>query len=131
MAIIRVKHAGNPGDFVLIEPEMFNSAYMQPYDEEAANALNVAWSPPQSASTSASAAPLEPPTENSQESATDEVPTDPQVRAEAIANAINQLDGTEENWTKDGKPVVYAIEEKLGWDITARERNVVWEGLSQ
>lgn len=60
------------------------------------------------------------------------VPTDPQERLAAIAEASKGLDpDNAELWTKGGLPQVKAIEDVLGYDITAEERNEAWERVQE
>lgn len=56
------------------------------------------------------------------------IPTDPEERLAAITTAIGMLDEKDpELWTKyDGVPQVKAIENILGYDISAMERNEAW-----
>lgn len=58
-------------------------------------------------------------------------PPDPD-RQQKIIEAIGQLEKqNQELWTKDGKPQVPAIEEILGDNITAAERNDAWEQINK
>lgn len=57
-------------------------------------------------------------------------PTDPDERLAAIKEAIGQLDPENpEHFTKGGDPKVEAIEAILGYNISAGERDEVWESL--
>lgn len=60
-----------------------------------------------------------------------DAPTDPADRMAAIKDAISKLEpGNKEHWLKDGKtPEVKALEELLGWDIKAEERNQAMQEL--
>lgn len=55
-------------------------------------------------------------------------PTGEALQAD-IVEAIGKLDRGEgsEDFTRDGKPVVAAIEKRLDYDITADERDHAWE----
>ena len=102
-AVLKVKHKGNPGRYILINPDDFNPKTMKRVEEEVAEKA---------------------PTPSEVEG-----PYDIQNRAEAIANAINAVDADKENWTKSGKPTVGAIEAILGWNIDAKERDAIWDKL--
>lgn len=58
---------------------------------------------------------------------------DPDDRQTAIRNAIEQLqdEQPEGAFTAQGKPQVSAIEDILGYDITAEERDAVWAEMSE
>lgn len=53
-------------------------------------------------------------------------------REQAIAEAIGQLDPENpDHFTKGGKPEVAAVEAITGFDISAKERDQVWERQKQ
>lgn len=58
------------------------------------------------------------------------------TREEQIAAAIQAMlsedpDKTrDEWWTRSGKPEVRAIEQRLGFDLSAAERDAAWKGMS-
>ena len=60
-------------------------------------------------------------------------PTVPAERIAAIKEAIGQLEpGNGAHWLKDGKtPEVKALEELLGWNIKAEERNQAFAELTK
>ena len=54
-------------------------------------------------------------------------------RSADIRAAIEQLqeDGGDDAFTAAGKPQVDAIEAIVGYDVTAQERDAVWESMSE
>ena len=61
-----------------------------------------------------------------------EAPAGDSRQTDAIAEAIRALDpGAADAWTKSGKPDVRALEQRLGYDITAAERDAAWEQVEQ
>lgn len=57
-------------------------------------------------------------------------PTDPKAREQAIRDAIGGLDKNDTaHWTKSGAPDATVLTEKLGWAVSAKERDAVWAGM--
>ena len=57
-----------------------------------------------------------------------QAPTDKQERIEAICKAIEQLDpDNAEQWIGNGAPATSALEDILGWEVSAAERDEAWE----
>lgn len=55
------------------------------------------------------------------------VVTEEPAPAGAITDAIGALEpGNPDHWTKAGKPRVKALEERLGHDISAADRDLAW-----
>lgn len=57
-------------------------------------------------------------------------PEDEEVAKQTIINAINSFDkGDKTKFTNAGKPDANVLTETLGWEVSAKERDVIWSEI--